>query len=305
MLFPRFAAVLTLGLIEPSPSLRREQERRLGDHASRMQWLEPVAGPWTALGAGCVFANEVLDALPVHRVLMTERGLRETYVDIHGTGFRACEGPLSSSAIAEQIAAGGGQLAPGQHGEVNLSASRLVRSLASLVDPGYLLLLDYGEPATNLYGLQHPDGTLRCYWRHTLNRDPLRRVGVQDITADVDLTAVTHAAEEAGLELIGATRQTRLLQRLGAEALSDAITGAALRRVEERAHLAALSLLLDPRELGRLAVLGFGRNAPRRLLSGFSDHPVEPPEIPSELMQLRSAPAEIARTVRSGRGRRR
>jgi SAM-dependent MidA family methyltransferase len=130
-----------------------------------------------------------------------------------------------------------------------------------------------------------------------MNRDPLRRIGMQDITAHVDLTAVTRAAEESGLGLVGATRQARMLRRLGTDALIGAIKGAELRRAEERAHLAALTLLVDPRHLGRLAALAFARNTPGQPLTGFSDQPVVTPEIPIRLMQLRSPLAEIARTA--------
>jgi hypothetical protein len=122
----------------------------------------------------------------------------------------------------------------------------------------------------------------------------------------VDLTAVTHAAKEAGLALVGATRQTRLLQRLGADALARAIREAGLSRVEERAHLAALSLLTDPHELGRLAVLAFGRNAPDRPLTGFGDRSPLLPDVAPDLLQLRSAPTVILRSAAglAGRGTR-
>jgi SAM-dependent MidA family methyltransferase len=284
-------------LIEPSPALRRLQERRLEGHAARVRWLEAADPAGTALGAGCVFANEVLDALPVHRVLMTEAGLQEMYVDVQGGRLRAREGPLSTAAISQQITAGGGQLAPGQRGEVNRNAPELVRSLAGLVEPGYVLLLDYGAPARTLYGADFPAGTLRCYWRHTLSRDPLRRVGRQDITAHVDLTAVTRAAEASGLILLGATRQARLLDRLGSDMLRSAVLEAGWRRMEERAHLAALSLLGDPRELGGLAALVFGRSAPGHPLAGFTDQPEGAPDIPIWLLQLRSSSGEIARSA--------
>lgn len=301
-LFPRFAAALQPVLVEASDALRRCQAARLAARTPQVRWLDLAQLPAHPLGPGCVFANEVLDALPVHRVTMTDRELREVYVTVSETGFEERLGPLSTPALGEQIVAGGGRLTVGQSGEVNLDAPELVRRASGIVDPGYLLLVDYGDPAATLYGLRYPSGTLRCYWRHTLNRDPYRRVGLQDITAHVDLTAVTRAAEEAGLALIGATRQTRLLRRLGLDALAATVCQETSSRVEVRAHLAALMLLADPRELGRLAALVFGRGVPAAPLSGFTDGSAVCPPVPRHLLRLRSPGPLILRSVKGAAG---
>ncbi len=287
---PRFAAALRVGLLEASAALRQIQEARLGSFGPRVRWLEPGAEGDQALGPGCVFANEVMDALPVHRVAMTEAGLQEIFTDAAPGGFADALGPLSTPAIAEQLAASGGRLAPGEAGEVNLDAGRLIARLARLVDPGYLVLLDYGEPATLLYGPRFPRGTLRCYWRHTVNHEPYRRIGLQDITAHVDLTAVTRAAESVGLTLMGATRQARLLRRLGFGQLVASLERQRLPRVIERAHRVALALLVDPRELGNLAALVFGREVPTEPLLGFAARPTPPPRVPGELLRLHTDP---------------
>jgi SAM-dependent MidA family methyltransferase len=293
---PSFGSTLHIKLLEPSPSLRRRQAERLSGREDRVSWIDAPPESLDPLGPGCVFANEVLDALPVHRVEGTLAELQEIYVALRDDRLADHRAAVSTAKLSAQIAAGGGSLAPGQRGEVSLAAPALVTSLARLVDPGYLLFLDYGDPAVTLYGARRPEGTLRCYSRHVLNRDPYRLVGRQDLTAHIDLTAITRAAERAGLTLVGATRQTRFLERLGLRSLAASIQSSGLGLAEKRAHGRALGLLGDPRELGRLAVLGFATAAATGGLRGFLDGESALPPFDPSLLRFRASAAELARS---------
>ena len=267
---PNFAQSLHLALIEASPALRARQHTRLDKWSSRVCWLDPAALPSETLGEGCVFGNELLDAFPVHRVVMTAEGLRERYVSMRSGQFHEVDGPLTRPEIARQIEEGGGRLNPGNLAEINLKAAPWVKSIMPLISRGYFMLLDYGEPAPALYGARHPRGTLRCYWRQMMNEEPLCRVGEQDITAHVDLSAVTRAAQSAGAQLLGATSQEALLGRLGLPLLVERAGRAAERRSDEWGHQSALRALVDPEGLGRVSALLFGKSAPDRKLSGFA-----------------------------------
>src|SRR5205823_14280364 len=123
----------------------------------------------------------------------------------------------------EQVQAGGGGLRAGDLGEVSLSGPRWVTRVAGLSERGYLLFIDYGEPADLLYGARHPRGTLRCYLLQTMNEQPYLRVGAQDLTAHVDLTSVARVGRGSGLDVLGVTSQSRLLDRLGIARLREAI----------------------------------------------------------------------------------
>jgi SAM-dependent MidA family methyltransferase len=278
--FPRFAATLRVALVERSASLRHTQAALLGPWADRVVWLDADPATWQPFRAGCVFANELLDALPVHRVVMRSDGLREIYVDLRADRLVEREGELSSPEIAQQIAAGGGRLDVGQRAEVNLAAPAWVAEASHLIERGYLLLVDYGAPADQLYGAVHPRGTLRCYLRHTMNEDPLANVGVQDLTAHVDFSALTRRAEAAGLALVGATTQARLLGRLGIGALLEEIERSVPARSAQRAHRAALHLLVDPHDLGRVLASAFARQAPPDLAGFTRTPPLAPPLVP-------------------------
>jgi SAM-dependent MidA family methyltransferase len=268
--FPAFSRTLRLVLIERSEVLRDVQRATLARWSKAVSWrnLEARVDP---LGVGCVFANELLDALPVHRVVMRADGLLETHVRVEGNGFADVEDQPSTPALADQIRAGGGRLRDGDRGEVNLAGPAWVRSAAAFLERGYLLFLDYGEPADLLYGARHPRGTLRCYAQHVMNEWPYDRVGLQDITADVDLSAVARAGVAAGFELIGATRQAQLLERLGLADLRRRIDREVAARIDRRAHVAALDLLSDVRQLGRVSALLLGKGVPSAPLAGFSD----------------------------------
>lgn len=278
--FPRFARALHVALVERSGTLRARQTERLARWAERVQWIDDLTPGMEPFGPGCVFANELLDAFPVHRVSMREEGLLELYVGGAGP-FQTVEGDLSSDALEAQIRDGGGRLGVGHLGEVNLQAAPWVKQAASLLDRGYLLLLDYGETAPSLYGARHPRGTLRCYWHHTMNEEPLLRIGLQDITAHIDLSAVARAALGAGLGLLGATTQQRLLLRLGVGELAERVEERVQRRSEQRAHRGALRLLIDQDGLGRLTATVFGKGVPDIAPIGFQRaEPIDPVDTP-------------------------
>jgi SAM-dependent MidA family methyltransferase len=285
--FPAFANALRVKLIERSPNLCELQKQRVSPWLDRVSWLELDDTSVAPVGVGCVFTNELLDALPVHRVVMREDGLREIRVDGLGHRFTELEEEPSTSALEAQVADGGGRLRVGDRGEVNVAAPLWVRAAARLIDRGYMLLLDYGEPATLLYGAGHPRGTLRCYWRQTMNEDPYARVGSQDITAHVDLSPVARAGEDMGFSLLGATYQARLLDRLGIGAIRRTVDREISSRVERRAHHAALDLLTDRRHLGRITALVLGKAVPGESLVGLSGGGGFEPPVAPRVLDLR------------------
>jgi SAM-dependent MidA family methyltransferase len=290
--FPRFAASLRLALIERAPRLRARQRGALGAWLDRVRWLEPSPDSWVALGCGCVFANELLDAFPVHRVVAGEDGPGECWVLVEEKRFREVDLPLSRPGLLTQMWWGGGKLPLHCRGEVSPEVPAWVQAAAGLIERGYMMLIDYGEPARTLYGRRHPLGTLRCYRDHVQVDDPLALPGLQDITAHVDLSAVTRAAEEAGLALLGATSQRTLLTRLGLETLERHLEGNASGRVERRAHRAAFRLLSSSKALGRLCALLFSKGAPAGLAALDSSKSLAPPDLP-HLWRLRLDPAQL------------
>ncbi len=214
---------------------------------------------------GLVVANEVLDALPTHRVVRRGDRLREVLVDVDPDGGLVDrESDPTSPALADRLAAESIQLADGQHGEICLAVDEWIMRAAAGLARGVLLLIDYGHPASDLYdSRRRAAGTLATYLDHRVGEDPYRAIGRQDVTAHVDVTAVERAATESGLVHLGTTTQAEFLSRLGAGELLVAEQtgpGASLQAYLETRS--ALVRMIDPGAMGRFRVMAFGRGLP-------------------------------------------
>jgi SAM-dependent MidA family methyltransferase len=156
------------------------------------------------------------------------------------------------------------------HGYVAELSPRIpawIRSASDCLGQGVALLFDYGLPAAQLYHPQRTQGTLRCHFRHTAHDDPFVNVGLQDITAWVDFTAVAHAAVNASLDVLGFTTQAAFLLGTGIESLVAEADVDLRTRVTRSAE--AQRLLL-PGQMGEaFKVIALGRDYDRPLC-GFS-----------------------------------
>ncbi|MEO8207837.1 MAG: SAM-dependent methyltransferase [Chloroflexota bacterium] len=222
---------------------------------------------------GVVLANEVLDALPVHRVRATGTGeLRELFVALDASGrFATLEQPPSTPELARRLQREDIQLAPAQTAEVCLELDAWIAEAAAGLSRGLLLIIDYGHPATALYA-PNRGSLLRAYVQHRVHDDPFVNVGRQDLTAHVDLTAVEAATAAAGLEHLGTTTQAEFLTGLGAGELLVALqTEPGVELADYLEARSAMFRLLDPSATGRFAILCFGRELPLEpLLRGLS-----------------------------------
>lgn len=212
---------------------------------------------------GCILANELLDAFPVHRVGRLDGELVEWYVRWVDGAFGEEPGEPSDPAIAAQLAREDVALRDGQRAEVSLMVAPWLTDAVAGLKRGYVLVIDYGYPASELYGPRRSGGTLRVFRGHHVSADPFRAVGRQDLTAHVDLTALEHAAASAGLALLGRTTQSELLIGLGLGALlQEAQADPRSTWSELLAVRAAAVRFIDPGALGGFAVMIFGRGVP-------------------------------------------
>lgn len=164
-----------------------------------------------------VFSNELLDALPVHRVVMREGRLRELYVaEGVGGGFSWEEGEPSTPRLAEHFARLEMTLGEGQLAEVNLEADEWMTRAASLGGVGFVVTVDYGDDARALVNSPHRrEGTLRAFSNHGFVDDLLANPGAQDLTTTVNWTQVVSAGERAGLKTVALERLDTFLLRAG------------------------------------------------------------------------------------------
>jgi len=236
---------------------RRLAEAGLADRTADVTAGEPFDG--------VVIANEVLDALPVHRVRRRDGMLRELAVNVAPDGaFVEVEIEPTTSALDERLAAEGVDLVEGQRAEIALAVDDWVARAAAPLRRGLLLVIDYGAIAAELYdAVRRRDGTLRAYVRHQVSDDPYRFVGRQDLTAHVDVTAVERAATRAGLTTVGITTQSEALMGLGVEdRLREIQSDPETTFVDYTLLRSSLMRLLDPAAMGRFRVMVFGRAWP-------------------------------------------
>jgi SAM-dependent MidA family methyltransferase len=142
-----------------------------------------------------------------------------------------------------------------------------VAAAASTLASGFLLLVDYGHPAPELYSAMHAGGTLMAYRSHTAGATNwLSCPGEVDLTTHVDLTAIERAAAAAGLDLLGMVDQTYFLTALG---LAERLQSGDDRRALSK-RLAAKTLVM-PGGLGStMKVMIFGKGVGHPRLRGLA-----------------------------------
>lgn len=253
-------------LVETSEAARAMHAGTLADFADRLVTSSAVL---PESFAGALLANELLDAMPVHQVVMREDGLREIYIEGHDRQLRLREGALSTSRIAEHLAALGVNLEPGWRADISLAAFDWMREAARKLKRGFIMAIDYGHEAAELYSVTHSTGTLTSFARHR-SAGPesaaalwLRTPGEQDLTAHVDFTSVRRAAEAEGCATLGFLDQMYLLLALVTDRLPT---------LDAKERL-ALKTLVMPGGLGTtMKVLILGKHVGARQLAGLSSY---------------------------------
>jgi SAM-dependent MidA family methyltransferase len=238
---------------------RALEERNLqASHRLVEDWLDDDA-PVT----GVVISNEFFDALPVHLVERRGEELREWYVAAEGGGFALTLGELSTPEIGAYFERLG--LEPGEQcrAEVNLAAAEVMGRIASKVSRGYVVSIDYGHEARDLYASWRRMGTLMAFRNHSPQPDPLASPGQLDLTAHIDFTTLTARLAGAGFESAPTVSQAEALTVLG---LPEAMRAAEQRAHEDVARFAeersAAATLTDLEGLGRIRVLAAAKGAP-------------------------------------------
>lgn len=261
---------LRLVLVEKEPSLESAQGEMLAAHAAGITWLSPdefSSGRFSF--RGCLYSNELIDALPVHRVEMTADGLQEIYVTSTDGEFREEIGPLSTPAIKAYLERISIELRPGQQAEINLAAPIWLASASRALREGFILTIDYGFPAAELFAPHRIRGTLLCYHRHQTEENPYIRLGQQDITAHVDFTTLMKCGEVLGLRSEWFGEQYRFLLSSGIiEEIEEVERSSATDEQKLKLRLALKKLIMPEGGMGdtfRLLVQSKGVESVRLL----------------------------------------
>ncbi|HET6724608.1 MAG TPA: SAM-dependent methyltransferase [Gammaproteobacteria bacterium] len=251
-------------ILETSADLRARQQTRLKDALpavvfARLAWLDTLPAEPIA---GVIFGNEVLDALPVARFVVTESGLREQGVTREDDALVWCDLPPRDAlrqAVSTIERERGARFAVGYESEINLRLGGFVRGLADSLERGAIVFVDYGLPRSAFYLDERAAGTLMCHYRHRAHDDPFLYPGLQDVTAHVDFTAVAEAAVAADMGVDGYTTQAYFLLGGGLEALlHDADARDARSHLEFTRQVKTLTSPADMGERFKAILLGQG-----------------------------------------------
>lgn len=204
---------------------------------------------------GCILCNELLDNFPVHRFVIQEGRVQEIFVTLHGGQLTEVLDAPSTPRLAERLASLGVSLPDGYRGEVHLALEDWTAQLASALERGFVLTIDYGQLAADLYAPQNHHGTLVCYHRHAASDTPYQHLGEQDITCQVDFTSLMRLGEHHGLATVGYALQSQFLRNLGFDACLEALETPGLSAARLALSRMAMLALVEPEEYGAFKVL--------------------------------------------------
>lgn len=213
------------------------------DRPELVTWIDDLAHIPAHSVTGLFFSNELVDSFPVHRIQVTAQGNEELWVDYRDGRFVECLKPLSSDRLASYLRQVGLDWVEGYRTEVNLHALDWMAHVAQSLARGFVLTIDYGHTAQDLYATDRTRGTFLCYRQHAVHEDPFLHVGEQDMTAHVDFSSLATAGEEQGLQTTGFTNQMSFLMGLGMEQILAGLD-------QNSPELAAAVQLLKPNGMG-------------------------------------------------------
>ena len=273
-----FYQTINYCLIEISPQLRLQQQEYIKTNLEAplpINWYS-----WAELPSivGCFLSNELVDAFPVHQVIVKNGRLQEIYVTyLGGSGgwrsppegigspetysqgeFSETIEELSTPKLEEYFHLIGINIfsyPDDYRTEVNLQALEWLQKVSDKLEQGYVITIDYGYIASRYYHPQRVQGTLQCYWKQSRHNDPYLYPGQQDISASVDFTALEVWGEKIGLKFLGLTKQALFLMSLGLGDRLNALSSGTVTVPEVLKRRDALHQLINPVGLGGFQVL--------------------------------------------------
>jgi len=250
-------------ILDLSADLRERQQTTLQQAVphllERVHWLDELPH---APFAGMVIANEVLDALTVQRFALRAGEVNALGVSIEFGKLVLAEvrgGERLVGAVRQIERETGVALPDGYESEVCIGLPQWLGAIGASLERGVMLFVDYGLPRREYYTAERTRGTLLCHFRHRFHEDALTRVGLQDITAWVDFTAVADAAQASGFEVAGYTTQAHFLIGAG---LGDFVANVEGLDLVQRLNLSRQAMMLTlPGEMGeRFKVIALTRD---------------------------------------------
>ncbi|MDP6923387.1 MAG: SAM-dependent methyltransferase [Candidatus Scalindua sp.] len=214
--YQEFYEKIEYKIVEISRDLIKRQSDTLKGFEEKVSWESFSEGKLSFNPIeGCFLSNEFVDSLPVHQVIVEDNCLKEIYVaTTDGVLSEKIDG-LSNPELENYFKELNINLRDGQRAEINLKALDWVKNISLCLNRGFVITIDYGHLAEDLYSEERHRGTLICYYEHTTSENPYGRVGNQDITSHVNFSSIMEEGIRSGLSTTGFVRQSTFLIALG------------------------------------------------------------------------------------------
>jgi SAM-dependent MidA family methyltransferase len=222
-------------ILEPSSDLQARQletiQNTQPELISHIKWLNQLP---TEKFNGVIICNEVIDAMPVHAIKLTQKGPIElgVTIDAHGQKFTWCELKNINSKIKDFIKDNktlNQRLSEIKdknknkendnnsefYTEINIALKPWLKDITKNLNIGAAIFLDYGESEKYIYSPDKNQGSLRCFYQHRVHNNPFVYPGLQDITADVNFTQLATYAYDLGFDISGYCTQAMFLAGCG------------------------------------------------------------------------------------------
>lgn len=230
-------------IVEPCSHNEQSQRRLLTDHIPHIRWVRSLSDIREI--RGCVFSNELIDAFPVHRVLM-KGTLREIYVIHDGSSFSE-ELRDPAEGLIQYLERFSIQLQEGYRTEINLRIRPWLDAVGQVLSEGFVMTIDYGYTSKEYYDPDRRDGTLLCYHKHSFNDNPYQHIGRQDMTAHVNFSSLMAWGEQTGLRTIGFCPQGTFLTASG---IDEVIAELYADTPDYMSHISRIKGLILPHGMG-------------------------------------------------------
>jgi SAM-dependent MidA family methyltransferase len=234
---PEAVSKINYCIIEPSPERRIWQKTALSNIKLPVRWQDQLR----AGVRGIIFSNELLDALPVHRLRWDARQKcwGEWLVDCEQEKFIWRSGELRQD-IQGFVPNVPGELAKvlpdGFSTEISPAAFNWWTNASKSLEKGYLVAIDYGLAEQEFFRPDRSNGTARAYFQHRLADDLLANAGAQDLTAHVNWTMIQRAGENAGLHTDMFFSQEEFLMRIARDIADEKWTAEQIRQLKTLTH---------------------------------------------------------------------
>ncbi|HEX9664995.1 MAG TPA: SAM-dependent methyltransferase [Thermodesulfobacteriota bacterium] len=248
---PEFYSNLNYLMVEISPTLVEEEKSILKDHIRKIKFLNSISEIEDEEVAGVFISNELLDSFPFHRLKYIKDNFQEIYVGLVNDQFTEILDSLSIIELKNYIDRYDIEFREGQEVEINLNAGKWLSDVSRVITRGFVLTIDYGFLAPELFNPTRMTGTSKCLYKHSANDDPLTHIGEQDITAHVDFSNLIRVGESVGLNTFKYITQGQFLIDWGILDIVERYSSKdKSSKTSEQKHILAIKNLFLPELMG-------------------------------------------------------